>query len=80
MVNLMIILGITIVASAAALMFALVLWYLATYISKEIREFVDQYKGERRKCKIEDDDLFTKWIQEFHEEPLNTMRDYADAH
>lgn len=46
----------------------------------EIVEFLSQYRSERVKCHFDNDHLFTQWVEDFRSEPLNKMREYADAH
>lgn len=77
--DILVIIGIVLLSASIGLMFALVVWYLAILIRNEIVEFVDVYKGERRKCLDEDDYLFSEWVKSFHAEPFNTMREHADA-
>lgn len=74
-----IVLGIALAGVIIGVAVALILWYLVALTYREVLEFVDVYKGERRKCMDEDDILFSEWVEQFQAEPLSMMREYADA-
>jgi hypothetical protein len=79
-VDIFVVVAIALLSAILGLVVALVLWYLVVLTYDEIKEFVDVYKGERRKCLDDDDLLYSKWVEDFHKEPFSKMREYADAH